>query len=265
MLTCRQLVVLMAVLGFIILIAGCGEDNPGGDATPPTTPVLKPRSVDSLYEEAGIRPEAANVLNYWIRVEWYLNTEDDLEGYFVYRRGEDEEVFPEAYVGNVVAGQDFFLGQDPHFIDYDTANLRPDPSTGETRGYYYRVQAYDESGNLSEFSSVVYYRLIANPLSPHVTMSHTGEYYLDWTFQSGPQVFIDYYMLRIWDKVTNQPMWWMKYSNFGSTLSVLLDEDNALETFIPGRDYVWKLSVIANGNPPERSPAGCAVRMEFTY
>ena len=265
MLTYRQLIMLMAVLGFLILMAGCGEDSPDSDATPPTTPVLKPRSVDSLYEEAGIRPEAANSLNYWIRVEWYLNTEDDLKGYFIYRRGEDEEVFPEAYVGNVVAGEDFFLGEDPYFIDYDTATLRPDPSTGETRGYYYRVRAYDESDNLSNFSPVVYYRLIANPLSLAVTTSHTGDRYLEWTFQPSPGVFIDYYMIRIWDKETDQPMWWTKYSNFGSTLSVLLDEDNALETFIPGRNYVWKLSVIANSNSPERSPAGCAVKKEFTY
>ncbi len=265
MLTCRQLVVLMAILGFFILMAGCGEDSSDTDATPPTTPVLKPRSVDSLYEEAGIRPEAFNVLNYWIRVEWYLNTEDDLKGYFIYRRGEEEESFPEGHYDHVVLGEDFYLGEDPFYIDYDTGNLRPEPSTGDTRGYYYAVRAYDESGNFSEFSPVAYYRLIANPLSLAVTTSHTGERYLNWTFQSGPEVFIDYYMLRIWDKETGQPMWWTKYTDFSSTHSVLLNEDNALETFVPGQYYVWKLSVIANSNPPERSPAGCAVKTEFRY
>ena len=264
MFMCRQLVVLMAVLGFLILMAGCGEDSPDTDATPPTAPVLKPRSVDSLYEERGIRPEASGVLSYWIRLEWYLNSEDDLQGYYVYRRGEDEDISPEVYVGNVVLGEDFFPGEEPYFIDYSTGNLRPDPSTGETRGYYYRVQAYDESGNVSDFSPVAYYRLIANPLSPSVS-GYPGEYYLNWTFESGPEVFIDYYMLRVWNKDTGEPMWWTKYSNFGSTHQVLLNEENALEAFESGQYYVWKISVIANSNPPERSPAGSAVKMEFRY
>jgi hypothetical protein len=265
MLTCRQLFALTAVLGVFILMIGCGEDSPDTDSTPPVTPVLKPRSADSLYEESGIRPEPSGVQAYWIRVEWYPNTEDDLEGYFIYRRGEEDEDFPESYYDNVVLGEDFYLGEDPYYIDRDTPDLRPDPSTGDTRGYYYALRAYDESGNISDFSPVAYYRLIANPFSLSVTTSYTGDHYLDWTFQSGPEVFIDYYMLRVWDKDTGQPMWWRKYSDFSSTQHVLLDDGNALVTFIPGHWYVWKLSVIANSNSPERSPAGCAVKKEFQY
>jgi hypothetical protein len=259
------LVGVVAVL-FAALVAGCGQDSEDADTTPPVAPVLKPRSLDSLYAETGIRPEPGTTpREYFIRIEWYRNREEDLAGYYVYRRGELATEFPQTPLDNLIVGQDISPYEDPHFIDYDTENLAPDEMTGETRGYYYAVQAYDQLGNVSDFSASAYYRLIANPQNLAVTSPSPGQHYLEWTYEGGPDVFYDYFMIRVWDEETGQRAWHMKYTAFGSTHSVALNANGTAEPFISGRRYVWKLSVIANSNPPDRSPAGCAVNTYFVY
>lgn len=249
-----------------ILAAGCGGDSEDADTTPPVAPTLKPRSADSLYAQTGIRPEAGVTdREYFIRVEWYRNREEDLAGYYVYRHGESDTEFPQTPLDNLILGQDISFYEDPYFIDYDTGNLQPDEMTGETRGYYYAVRAYDQFGNLSDWSASAYYRLIGNPQGLSVTNSSPGQYYLEWNYESGPDVFFDYFMIRVWDAETGQRAWHMKYTAFGSTFSVALNANGTAEPFISGRRYVWKLSVIANSYPPDRSPAGCAAKTNFVY
>jgi len=56
------------------LVLGCVPESEERDTTPPTAPVLKSRSVDSLYAETGIRPEpGTDAQSYRIRLEWYRN------------------------------------------------------------------------------------------------------------------------------------------------------------------------------------------------
>jgi hypothetical protein len=230
-------------------------------------PVLKPHSVETDYAETGIRPEAVtDPRNYWIRLDWYRNYEDDLGGYQVYRHAEDETEFPTTPIGNLILRLNLSPNIDPYFIDMDTWNLQPNDTTGETRGYWYAVRAYDQVGNLSDLSEPAYYRLVANPLSFDVTGSEAGGYYLEWTYESSPGVLIDYYMMRVWDEGTNEPMWWMRYTEYGATHRVLLNADGtAVNPFVPGRTYIWKLNVVANSSQPNRSPAGSAVKRTFVY
>lgn len=249
-----------------LLAASCGYNSEDTDTTPPVTPVLKPRSVDSLYAETGIRPEAGtSPWEYAIRIEWYPNTEEDLAGYLVYRHGEEDSLFPNTPVENLILGQNFSPYEDPYFVDYDRENLQPNDTTGDTRGYYYAVRAYDVSDNISGFSDIAYYRLITNPSSFSVSNPSSGEYYLKWTYESGPEVFFDYFMIRVWDSETGERAWHMKYTDFGRTHNVLLNVNGTAQPFVSGRRYVWKLNVIANSNPPQRSPAGCAVKTDFVY
>jgi hypothetical protein len=250
----------------LICWAGCAPEGEAVDTTPPAKPVLKPHSVETDYAETGIRPEAVtDPRNYWIGVEWYRNLEDDLGGYLVYRHDEGETEFPTASIGNLILRQNLSPNIDPYFVDMDTWNLQPNDTTGETRGYWYAVRAYDQLGNVSEFSEATYYRLIANPLSFNVTGSAVSGYYLEWTYESSPGVLIDYYMLRVWDAGTNEPMWWMRYTEFSSTHRVLLNADGTAQPFVSGRSYVWKLNVVANSGQPTRSPAGSAVKRTFVY
>lgn len=254
------------VLLLLVFMAGCGEDSEDADTTPPVAPTLKARSINSLYAETGIRPEPWTTGgDYWIRVEWYPNREEDLAGYLVYRRSEMDPEFPDAPIRDLVLGQVPSRDEDPYFIDFDTENLQPDDTTGESRGYYYAVRAYDVSDNLSDFSVAAYYRLISNPRNFYVWNPSPGEYYLEWTFEGGPEIFFDYFMIRIWDEETGQPMWWMQYIEYSSTHSVPLNADGTAEPFVSGRRYVWKLSVIANSHPPPRTPAGSAVKSSFEY
>lgn len=262
--TPRPVILILAV--FIVAI-GCGEDSEDTDIKPPAAPTMKPRSIESNYDETGIRPEASeSASDYWIRIEWYPNSEEDLAGYLVYRRSENETEFPETSLGNLTLGQNFPADEDPYYSDYDTPVLKPDEFTGDSRGYYYAVRAYDQMNNLSDLSALAYYRLIPNPGGFAVTSADSGVYYLEWTYESGPDI-IDYYMIRVWDKNTEQPqpMWWKKYRDWGSELSVLLNDDGTAEPFVSGTDYVWKLSVVANSDDPSRAPAGCAMRRSFNY
>lgn len=248
------------------LMLGCVPEGEERDTTPPTAPVLKSRSVDSLYAETGIRPEpVTDAQSYWIRLEWYRNLEEDLVGYLVYRRGEYDAEFPQTPIGNLILGQNLSPSKDPYFVDLDWRNLQPNDTSGDSRGYRYAVRAYDQSGNYSDFSQTAYYRLINNPRDFAVSNPSPGQYFLQWSFESGPEVFFDYFMIRIWDEETGEPMWWLKYTEFSSTHSVLLNVNGSSQSFVAGRSYVWKLSVVANSNPPERSPAGSAVKTSFVY
>jgi hypothetical protein len=249
-----------------MLALSCVPEGEDRDTTPPATPNLKPRSMDSLYAETGIRPEpGTDAASYWIRVEWFPNLEEDLAGYLVYRRGEYEADFPQTALRNLILGQNLSPNIDPYFIDLDWRNLQPDDTSGDSRGYFYAVRAYDQLGNISELSRTAYYRLINNPRNLAVSRKNPGQYYLEWNFESGISVFIDYFMIRVWDEDTGEPMWWMKYIEFSSTHSVLLNLNGSARPFETGHSYVWKLSVIANSNPPTRSPAGSAAKTTFTY
>jgi hypothetical protein len=183
----------------------------------------------------------------------------------VYRRGEYEADFPQTALRNLILGQNLSPNIDPYFIDLDWRNLQPDDTSGDSRGYFYAVRAYDQLGNISELSRTAYYRLINNPRNLAVSRKNPGQYYLEWNFESGISVFIDYFMIRVWDEDTGEPMWWMKYIEFSSTHSVLLNLNGSARPFETGHSYVWKLSVIANSNPPTRSPAGSAAKTTFTY
>lgn len=257
---------LVIVLLLQALALGCVPEGEERDTTPPTAPILKSRSVDSLYAETGIRPEpGTDVRSYWIRLEWYRNPEEDLAGYLVYRRGEYDAEFPQTSIGNLILGQNLSPSIDPYFVDLDSPNLQPNDTSGDSRGYCYVVRAYDQSGNISDFSPTAYYRLINNPHDFGVSNAGLGQYYLDWSFESGPEVFFDYFMIRVWDAETGEPMWWMKYTEFSSMHRVLLNANGSAQPFVSGRTYVWKLSVVANSNPPTRSPAGSAVKTSFVY
>ena len=117
----------------VLAIYGCETD--GQEENIPGIPLL--HRADTIPQQDAIR------------IEWDANTEEDLAGYKVYRRISPEAKAPEFQTIATV------LGDDSYYEDTDVA-------IGVK--YYYRISAFNESGNESEKSSVVDYTLLEKPI-----------------------------------------------------------------------------------------------------
>jgi hypothetical protein len=125
----RRLVLLAAIaLGSGVLLSGCDEYGEHGEHHSPDW--RAPAAPQGLRSVTGDEE---------VRLYWYANTEDDLDGYKIYRSTEPRGYFPRiASVGRHAT----------EFIDDEVEN-------GVT--YYYAIAAYDRSGNESELSDNTVY------------------------------------------------------------------------------------------------------------
>jgi hypothetical protein len=195
-----------ALLAAALLISGCGNDSSSSDNQPPSTPRLVAHTSDSDYAQFGIRAEpVANESVYLVRVEWYANPEPDVAGYRIWRVNEFGEPRRHYVVKDLRMNTDLIPGRAVYsYIDQGDsldgmqANLlTPDSLTGESRGYYWEVQAYDTANNRSDYSARVYYRLISNPYNLSVYHTTGNDYVAVWQYT--PKVFSDtpsYFMIR---------------------------------------------------------------------
>ena len=122
-----RVVVILSLATLLLSTAACDSSNSGGntDTTPPAAP-------SSLTGTSG---------DGVITLEWNAPSDNDLDGYLVYRSG---SAFSDASGAQRVSG-DAPIEQ-PVYDDTEVEN-------GTT--YYYRVAAVDEAGNESDLSSSV--------------------------------------------------------------------------------------------------------------
>ncbi len=128
----------------LLLISSCGKDIDNIDEEPPARPVFKAKTLDSEFEEQGI--DAVSDGDY-IRIEWKPNSEEDLEGYKLFR-GESSNIDSTwIELTNELDERDSF------YVDRDFSLLND-------RQWFYRVSAYDGNENDSDTSIVIRYKLL---------------------------------------------------------------------------------------------------------
>jgi hypothetical protein len=257
----------------LLVLSGCGQDQSTSDNQPPSAPrpqIIRAEPVPASSDD-----------RHWARITWYGNPEPDVAGYRVWRVPEfvsisQRYVIKDLHVG---PGADFEPGRALcSWVDQgDTTNgnplnqLQPDPVTGESRGFYWYLEAYDESGNRSGFSDPIYYRLINNPRNLTVGRVSPNSYRANWQYANNPDVMIDYCTLRVY------PLWLgpdstVKFQQdhiYQADCSSSLDFSEVLRPMITDCTYVLQLDVTSSlpapGQHADTTRAGSAVFATFTY
>ena len=259
------------VLWLVTLIFwGCGEDLTPTDSTPPSRPVIIPRSDETVFIEEGIDAEPGNTdQDYWIRIEWEWNTESDLFGYYVYRMDERDSLSHFNRIVDLRVGVNLLreLHPIPYYID-QSSTLVPDLITGESHGFYYYVRAYDTSDNSSAPSDTVYYRLMQKPTALGISGSIATNFNLVWSYYS--QELWDYFFIRVYQTTTPQTRVWSYRANLlGGPFSVAFNADGTANSdyFRHGTDsleagnYTWVVDVVNDFNLEH--PAGAETKATF--
>jgi len=220
-LTCCGLLALAAIGP-----SGCQKSTPA-DITAPDAPVLLQAPPDDAWDETGTDAIAEED---WIRVMWLASSEDDLQGYKIYRS------FPPLNIKTLLAEQT--VGS----TDADT--LYDDRTVELGVRYTYTVTAFDRSGNESESSTEADYLLIAklgieNLSAPRGTISNRQPVF-SWT-STGES--IENY-LRIYDSDENRTVWVSEGQNPFSSPHELSYNANGTAVdslLLPGREYRWRV------------------------
>ncbi|MDD5087489.1 MAG: hypothetical protein PHI18_01655 [bacterium] len=247
---------LMGLLALLIL-AGCGSDESSTDDLAPAQPRWVPRTDDQIYPQAGIRAEPVTNENlYWVRLEWYANSEPDVQRYRIWRLQEFAPEIRLRYpIKDLQIGVDLDAGQSIYsWVDIGDSTLNtplnmlaPDPTSGNTRGYYWWVQAIDESDNRSELSETAYYRLLNIPYDLQVGRLGENVYRLSWRCQFNPDMRPSYYMIRVYSAFWGQDsvVWYDQVQRYTSAEFVDM-EFAASSPLVTDCTYVCQLNAIAN-------------------
>lgn len=201
----------LPLLLVLVLVAGCGQDTSSRDDIAPSAPVWIPRYADDAYAQQGIRAEpVTDPRDHWVRLEWYANPEPDVVTYRVRRISETE---PLSRRGSIVKdlrlGVDLEYGQSRYWWidrgdnpDEGTRdNLAPDQTTGQSRGYYWTLEAFDSAGNggWPVRAPRIYYRLLANPSQLSVAGDTSNNYSLSYVFMPNSNDDVPLYdMIRVY-------------------------------------------------------------------
>lgn len=116
---------LMALVGVLMLTAGCDDSKTVYVTPPDTTPPSVPRGVSSVTGDQEVT------------ILWFADNDLDLAGYVVYRSNLPDRDYVE--IAQVAAKS----GNDGDYVDGGVTNGRT---------YYYAVTAFDETGNESGLS-----------------------------------------------------------------------------------------------------------------
>lgn len=269
-----------ALTGFVLLAAGCGENVSSGDLSPPAAPVFVPRSPDDVYAQTGIRPEPVDLdRNYWVRIEWYANSEPDVldgGGYRIWRMWEGDTLQRAHVVADLRYGVDLDLEDRHYWTDHglnslgeQTRELAPDSVTGDSRGFFWFMQALDTDGNKSVSSDTIYFRLINNPFDLTIMREAADQYRMSWSYDPSSVLEISYYYIRIYEESggPDAKMWDFITRQYGSQAIVYLNEDGEAGNFERGTNYVWQLNVVSDREIEGHAgnDAGAAVFTIFEY
>jgi len=269
--------IILVLLFPLLIAAGCGEDASSTDDLAPAQPRWVPRTADNIYPQQGIRAEpSASGNQYRVRLEWYANSEPDVQRYRIWRLNEfAPEIRLRYVVRDLQLGVDLDYGQSVYtWVDIgdSTGNaplnlLSPDPTTGDTRGNYWWVQAIDESDNRSEFSEPVYYRHLNIPYDLQVGRLSENAYRLSWRYQFNPDMRPSYYMIRVYSAFwgPDSVVWYDQVQRYTENeyVDMVFASNSPLVTDCT---YVCQLNAIANvrGSHTD-SLSGSAAVTTFVY
>ena len=134
----------MFIATLALLFSGC-ERGSNKDTVAPDPPVVLPASECTSADEQGIDaiPEWD-----WIRLEWWVGSEEDLAGYEIYRHREGEAA--DSLIA--VLPIEEISGEVAFYEDEDVAlQVR----------YFYTIKAFDEAKNASTASDTLTYMLLS--------------------------------------------------------------------------------------------------------
>ena len=228
-------IIIPCIAAVILICCGCGEDTTGEDITPPSPPILVEKGDESSILESGIDavPEGD-----WIRIEWYLNIEDDLAGYEIWRVAEDDtgetgEINDFLQI-IVLSMEELTSTELLYHIDRDP-QIEPDPDTGFGRGVYYYICAFDQSGNVSSPSDTTYYKLLPKPINVHFDTTEVYTISCSYPFITAGPI---YFTIRVIDLSGNSYKW-LNISTFYNDPFSIVYNDEPLET----GDYSLRIDV----------------------
>jgi hypothetical protein len=257
---------------------GCGENQTASDDLPPSQPVWVTRSADDVYPQRGIRAyPAISDAQHWVILEWYANPEPDVNRYVVVRSPEEFGPQRGFAVADLQIGVDIEAGRAEYtWVDVGDSvggvprdMLAPNPESGYSRGYYWRILAYDTAGNRSPQSDPVYYRLINNPYDLSVQRDTTDLYALNWSYVFNPDVVLSFYMIRVYTEAggPDSVVWWQQIIRYGTSETAYLDFSQSLGPLHAGQTYVCQLNAISTRQSEGHadSLAGAAMMTRFTY
>ncbi len=202
----------------MFIIFSCAEDTLDNDIVAPAPPEFIQKSVEFAQIETGI--DAVPQGN-WIYLEWVPNTEEDLEGYEIWRRFEDDSSQSFTLL-EILPLTQIFDPQNPQYTDR-SPEIAPDPLTGQERGYYYYLTAYDENGNISIPSDTVYYRLMRKPVSVSFNANYDS---VQWSYPYNIQYDIEF-VIRLYKEIANTYIWLARYSGGQDPYSVKYNFDGS--------------------------------------
>jgi hypothetical protein len=255
----------------LLLLAGCGQDQSTRDNLPPSGPRIIGASAEPVSSDAW----------HFVRLEWYGNPEPDVAGYRIWRVAEWTDQNQRYVIKDLRVGPSGDL--DAGLVRYawvdegDTTNgqslnmLGPDPENGESRGYFWQVQAYDESGNVSEFSPRVYCRLINNPFNFTVGRVSPDAYNATWQYSVNPDVMIGFCELRVYPRWLGPDSLVKQIQDFpySSQWTTRLDFSEALRPLVRDSGYVCQLNIYSTPGSPNQhadtARASAAVFTTFLY
>lgn len=228
-----------ALLGATIiaaLLAGCSKGL-DGDTTPPEAPVLLRSPPDTSARERGIDavPEGD-----WIRIEWVLGREEDLAGYEIYRRDEDQ------MVDSLIVSLPI---EDVTPVSADTVFWR-DKTVNFYIRYIYRMKAFDRSGNRSSYSDTVDYKLLPK-VDPEKPSGEIEERKPEFQFQWGEGAsWISAYVIKLIDSEGNYV--WISdkrddVRGYGEPATITYNVDRkAISDSLASGTYWWRVDVIGS-------------------
>lgn len=273
----RNLLNVLIVAFSLASLLGCGEDTESRDDVAPQVPVMVDRSDDADYPQAGVRAEPTpSETNYWVRLEWYRNPEDDIQGYRVRRWHEHDNANEGYVVADLVIGVDVLNDEIISWVDRGNdqfgspAHLLSPNDQGTMRGYWWQVLAYDTAGNRSAYSDSVYYRMIWNPYNMSVTRFAADDYRLSWNYPiGGASTFLSFYKLRVYSAWYGRDslVWDNQVILYGDANSVTLGVGGASTPMVDDCTYVWQLNAVsyAASDTHDVALAGSSVYRSFTY
>lgn len=265
----------LCLFAAVAAVIGCGQDTESRDDIPPQTPNMVPRSDDSVYPQAGVRPEPTLTdRNYWTRIEWYRNPENDLASYRVRRWSEHTTAAEAPIIADLTLGVELVDQYILNWIDRGVDQFGGDanllaPVDGDTRGYWWQVQAQDTAGNRSEWSDSVYFRMIYNPYNLNV-VGTGGNVRLTWTYPiGGTATLLSFYKIRVYSEWFGRDslIWDYSVQLYAENNSVLVGDGGAFAPMTNDCTYVWQLNAVSyvQSDTNDVSIAGAAMYTTFRY
>lgn len=199
----------------------------------PSTVIFVTKTADTSVVERGIDavPDGNR-----IRIEWLLNTEEEVERYNIYRSEEDKDKFT--------------------LISTTVDTVYEDMVETFTR-YYYYVTAETDEGMTSEPSDTIDYMLLekATLLSPDDTVD-TGEPKFIWRDTNDP--FYHEYIIRVVQSEPEQTIWIAvkereSYNSDQEEIVFNAVSKAAVAQLLPDIHYKWRVDILGDSTKGSES------------